>query len=158
APAFGPYAAYAGKSTPTIDFGLSVFVPSVDCCAAPANPTINWGDGSSSQADQPGGCVTCELTGTHGYQSGGPYDATITDRTACCISYSSTVRILVFPKPTLTVTVNSSGQYGTAPSLSGLSPGNSAIGYSPGSEAANVTGTLACSTSATSSSPVGSYP
>jgi hypothetical protein len=158
APAYGPYAAYAGKSTPTIHFGLSTIVPSVDCCGAPANPTINWGDGSSSQADQPGGCVTCELTGTHVYQSGGTYDATVTYWTACCISYSTTVRILVFPKPTLTVTVNSSGEYGTAPSLSGLSPGNSAIGYSPGSEASNVTGTLTCSTSATSSSPVGSYP
>jgi hypothetical protein len=158
APAYGPYGAYAGQSTPTIHFGPSVFVPSVDCCAAPENPTINWGDGTSSQADQPDGCVICELTGTHVYQSGGTYDATVQYWTGCCISYSTTVRILVFPKPTLTVTVNSSGQYGTAPGLSGLSPGNPAIGYSPGSEASNVTGTLTCSTSASSSSPVGSYP
>jgi photosystem II stability/assembly factor-like uncharacterized protein len=58
----------------------------------------------------------------------------------------------------LSVTVNASGVYGTTPNLTGLAPGNAAIGYTPASEAANVTGTLTCSTTAVNSSPVGSYP
>ena len=48
----------------------------------------------------------------------------------------------------LTVALNSSSPYGTTPNLSGLSPSDPAISYSPASEEANVTGTLTCSTTA----------
>ena len=58
----------------------------------------------------------------------------------------------------LTVTVHASGVYGTAPALTGLAHTNPAISYSPGGEAANVTGTLTCSTTAVNTSPVGTYP
>jgi photosystem II stability/assembly factor-like uncharacterized protein len=58
----------------------------------------------------------------------------------------------------LTVKVNTTSVYGTNPVTSGLSPSNAAITYSPSGEAANVVGTLNCSTTATSSSNVGSYP
>jgi photosystem II stability/assembly factor-like uncharacterized protein len=60
--------------------------------------------------------------------------------------------------PLLTVTVNASGPYGSAPSLSGLAPKDPAIDYTPSHEGRNVTGALTCSTTATESSPVGSYP
>jgi len=64
----------------------------------------------------------------------------------------------VTPGLSLTVTVHASGVYGTAPNLAGLAPGNPAISYSPAGQAGNVTGTLTCSTTAVSSSPVGLYP
>ncbi len=60
--------------------------------------------------------------------------------------------------PLLTVTLNASGVYGTAPALSGLAHTNPAISYTPAGEAANVTGTLTCSTTAVNTSPVGTYP
>jgi MBG domain (YGX type)/FG-GAP repeat len=64
----------------------------------------------------------------------------------------------VFAEPQLTVTIHASGTYGSAPSLSGLSPTNAAISYSPSTQASNVTGTLSCSTNATSASPVSGNP
>ena len=64
----------------------------------------------------------------------------------------------IMTTPLLTVTVHASGVYGTAPALTGLAPTNPAIGYTPPGEAANVTGTLTCSTTAVNSSPVGTYP
>jgi photosystem II stability/assembly factor-like uncharacterized protein len=59
---------------------------------------------------------------------------------------------------TLTVTVNASGIQGSAPNLSNIPASSSKISYSPSGEAPNVTGTLTCSTTADSSSPVGNYP
>jgi hypothetical protein len=56
------------------------------------------------------------------------------------------------------VTVHTSNTFGTAPSLSGIAPSSAAITYSPAGQAANITGTLTCSTTATASSNVGSYP
>ena len=58
----------------------------------------------------------------------------------------------------LTVTVTSQSAYGTTPNLTGLAPSNSAIAYSPSGEAGNVVGALSCSTTATNSSNVGTYP
>jgi photosystem II stability/assembly factor-like uncharacterized protein len=58
----------------------------------------------------------------------------------------------------LTVTVNTTSVYGTTPGTTGLAPGNGAIAYSPSGEAANVVGTLNCSTTATNASDVGTYP
>jgi hypothetical protein len=60
--------------------------------------------------------------------------------------------------PVLTVTVNSSSVQGTTPNLTNLPANDQAISYSPSTESGNVTGTLTCSTTATSSSPVGTYP
>lgn len=57
----------------------------------------------------------------------------------------------------VTVTVNGSGPYGATPKLAGLLPADPRISYSPPAEAANVTGTLTCTTSATSTSPAGRY-
>ena len=64
----------------------------------------------------------------------------------------------ILTTPLLTVTLHASGVYGSAPNLTGLAHGNAAISYTPSGEAANVTGTLTCSTTAVDSSPVGSYP
>ncbi|HEY2353372.1 MAG TPA: protease pro-enzyme activation domain-containing protein [Gaiellaceae bacterium] len=60
--------------------------------------------------------------------------------------------------PLVTVTVNTHSVYGTTPNLSGLAPDSAAISYSPNGEAGNVTGTLTCSTTATNTSNVGTYP
>jgi hypothetical protein len=60
--------------------------------------------------------------------------------------------------PLLTVTVSASGVYGTTPNLTDLAPGSSDISYSPSSAASSVTGGLSCSTTATGTSDVGSYP
>jgi IPT/TIG domain len=56
------------------------------------------------------------------------------------------------------VTVNATGTYGSTPDLTALPPSSSSISYTPPSEASSVTGALTCSTTATSSSDVGSYP
>jgi photosystem II stability/assembly factor-like uncharacterized protein len=64
----------------------------------------------------------------------------------------------IMTTPLLHVTVHTSSQYGTAPNLAGLLPSNSALSYDPAGEAANVTGTLTCTTTATNASAVGSYP
>src|SRR5262249_20760219 len=60
--------------------------------------------------------------------------------------------------PTLTVTVNTSSVFGTAPSLAGMAPTSPALGYSVPAEVANVTGALTCTTTATALSNVGTYP
>jgi hypothetical protein len=153
---YGPFSATAGRSTGTLILAKTSTGP--NALGAPA-PTIDWGDGSSSTSDTSGCNVSiCDLPGSHVYAAAGTYHVTVTWHAGCCIPNSASLYIVVFPAPTLTVTANASGQYGTAPNLSGLSPGNPAIGYSLGSEAANVTGALTCSTTAVASSPAGSYP
>ena len=62
------------------------------------------------------------------------------------------------PYNPLTVTVSASGTYGTAPHLTSLAASNPSISYNPSAEAANVSGTLTCSTTATSASPVSGNP
>ncbi len=64
----------------------------------------------------------------------------------------------IMTSPLLTVTVNVTQMFGTTPLLTGLLPTATSITYSIPSEAANVSGTLTCSTTATSTSIVGSYP
>ena len=63
----------------------------------------------------------------------------------------------ILTTPLLTVTVHATGVYGSTPSIS-LPANSPLISYSPASEAANVTGTLTCTTTAVAASPVASYP
>jgi hypothetical protein len=65
--------------------------------------------------------------------------------------------ILTTPVPTVTVTVAASDSYGNGQSTLSLAATSPEISYTPSSEAANVTGTLTCSTNATATSNVGSY-
>jgi photosystem II stability/assembly factor-like uncharacterized protein len=60
--------------------------------------------------------------------------------------------------PLLTVTVNTSSGFGSTPPVTGIAASSPSLTFSPSGEAANVTGTLTCSTTATTASPVGSYP
>jgi photosystem II stability/assembly factor-like uncharacterized protein len=60
--------------------------------------------------------------------------------------------------PTLTVTVDTSSPFGTAPALTGIAANASSLSFSPSEETGNVTGTLSCSTTATAATGVGSYP
>jgi photosystem II stability/assembly factor-like uncharacterized protein len=64
----------------------------------------------------------------------------------------------VLQTPLVTVSVNATSVYGQPINLSGLSPSDPAVSISPASQAANVTGTLTCSTTATGSSDAGTYP
>jgi hypothetical protein len=100
--AFGPFATTDAASTGQIDLATTVFVPSVNCCLA-ANPSVSWGDGSSSDASVTNsGCASdCILAGSHSYATAGTYTATVTYHTGCCISYSNSFNVVVFaaPKP-----------------------------------------------------------
>ena len=60
--------------------------------------------------------------------------------------------------PLLTVTVHGTTPYGTTPAVSGIAPGDASITYSVPSEAANVTGTLTCQTTATKMTSPGTFP
>jgi photosystem II stability/assembly factor-like uncharacterized protein len=64
----------------------------------------------------------------------------------------------IMTTPLLTVTVNATGAFGDTPPLTGLSPSDNSISYSPPNQASNVTGALTCSTTATPTSDPGSYP
>jgi hypothetical protein len=59
---------------------------------------------------------------------------------------------------TLTVSVKTSGTYGSEPNLASLPANASSITYDPAGESANVQGSLTCSTTATISSPVSGSP
>ncbi|MGN6430374.1 MAG: MBG domain-containing protein [Gaiellaceae bacterium] len=121
-------------------------------------------------ADGTFGTVIATNDGSTWTQQGNPMSGPTTALNATNIALNgaacTTARCLIglgvqgdiLDTPLLTVTVNASGTYGSTPNLSGLAPGDSAISYDPSGEAANVTGTLTCSTTAVDSSPVGSYP
>ena len=64
----------------------------------------------------------------------------------------------IMTSPLLTVTVNVTQMFGTTPNLTGIAPTATGISYSIAGEAGNVTGTLTCSTTATNTSIVGTYP
>jgi photosystem II stability/assembly factor-like uncharacterized protein len=64
----------------------------------------------------------------------------------------------IMDSPLLTVTVNVKTRFGTTPNLTGLLPSSAFLAYSPAAQAANVTGTLTCSTTATNGSPTGPWP
>jgi len=64
----------------------------------------------------------------------------------------------ILTSPLLVVTVKATATYGDAVSLSGLAPSNPALTYSVPAEAGNVSGTLTCTTTATTGSPAGTYP
>jgi hypothetical protein len=66
--------------------------------------------------------------------------------------------ILTVQEPVVSVSLNVSTPYGTAPDLSDLLPSDPRITYDPASQAPNVSGTLTCATTATSSSPSARYP
>jgi photosystem II stability/assembly factor-like uncharacterized protein len=83
-------------------------------------------------------------------------NAAACNATRCIMGAASSGNILT--TPLLTVTVHTVSEFGTVPDLTGLAPNDPEISYSPAGEAANVTGTLSCSSTATSSSAVGTYP
>jgi photosystem II stability/assembly factor-like uncharacterized protein len=64
----------------------------------------------------------------------------------------------ILTSPLVVVTVHTSSPYGTTPGISGLAGTDPSLTISPAAEAAHLTGTLSCSTTATSSSAPGTYP
>ncbi|MCW2935258.1 MAG: hypothetical protein JWM19_6220, partial [Actinomycetia bacterium] len=117
---YGPYSATAGVSTGTLNLAQTVYVPSVNVVLTP-NPTIDWGDGTTSSPGEGSGCVICTLTGSHTYQYDPSatypktYQVTVTYNTGCCISYSQSLHIVVFPPAPLAISAdNQTMTYGGA--------------------------------------------
>ena len=102
---YGPFLATDASSTGTITLALTTQPPSIDVALTP-NPTVDWGDGSSSSASVGTPCAYCTLSGSHSYAQAGTYVATVTYNTGCCISYSTSLHIIVIaaPKPVPTTT------------------------------------------------------
>jgi hypothetical protein len=106
-----------------------------------------------AQASGPASPITVS-----GLTNGTSYRFSVTATNGAGTGPASALSNAVIPPETLTVTIHATGVYGTTPNLTGLAPGNSAISYSPASAAGSVTGTLSCSTTATTASQVGVYP
>jgi len=98
---YGPYAATAGSDTGTLNLAQTDSLPSVNVILTP-NPTIDWGDGTTSSPGGDTGCIACTLTGDHTYAYDSSatypitYKVTVTYNTGCCISYTQTLHIIVF--------------------------------------------------------------
>src|SRR5262249_37546067 len=85
-----PFQVSLGHNTGTLTLATTSEVPSVNVVAAP-NPTVDWGDQTSSELSVPGlgGCVFCDLQGSHLYIVAGDYTISITYYTGAPISYST---------------------------------------------------------------------
>lgn len=161
---YGPYSATAGASTGTLNLAQTVFIPSVNVILTP-NPSIDWGDGTTSSPGGDTGCVICTLTGSHTYQYDPSatypktYQVTVTYNTGCCISYSQSLNIVVFPPKQLSITANDQAMTygGTVPAFDA-----SYSGFINGDTSSVVQG-LTCSATdqngnpVTSTTPAGTY-
>jgi hypothetical protein len=89
-----PFQVSLGHDTGTLTLATTTFVPSVGVVLTP-NPSVDWGDGTSSGAAVPGlgDCLYCDLQGSHLYMTAGHFTITITYHTGCCISYSTTTSV-----------------------------------------------------------------
>jgi photosystem II stability/assembly factor-like uncharacterized protein len=128
-----------------------------DCFAGGTNGTVlatNNGGSTWYQEGNPlSGPTTALNTGTT--SSILAIDGATCTSTACFMDTASSGNIMI--SPLMVVTVNQSGQEGTTPNLSGLSPTDPSISYNLSNGASDVTGTLTCSTNATNASPTGNY-
>jgi photosystem II stability/assembly factor-like uncharacterized protein len=128
-----------------------------DCFAGGAIGTVMATNNGRSTWYQEGNPISGPTTALNA----GPTTITAVDgaacsQTACFMATGSSGNIMT--TPLLSVSVNATGTYGSTPDLTDLPPSSSSISYSPSSEASSVTGALTCSTTATPSSDVGSYP
>jgi photosystem II stability/assembly factor-like uncharacterized protein len=132
-------------------------VDELDCFAGGAIGTVvvtNDGGATWTQQGNP-------ISGPTTALNAGPAGITAINAAACTtarcfMGMASSGNIMT--TPLLTVTVHSTSPFGAEPNLTGLAANDPAISYSPSSEAAKVTGTLTCTTTATAGSPVGVYP
>ena len=128
-------------------------------------PALKWhanfvaGDAPSSLTTQPI-CSTSATTDANHRVTSPPGKYSITCSGAVDRDYVITdaAGTLTVQPGRMTVTINASRPYGSAPALTNLRPSDPRITYSPASFAAKVTGTLTCVTTATSTSPAGRYP
>jgi photosystem II stability/assembly factor-like uncharacterized protein len=148
------------------------WTPETTNSAQPLSAVACW-DGSNCVAGGTAGTVVTTNDGTNWTQVGDPLsgptsalnattsaivgvDAAACSSVRCAFGTGSSGDIMT--SPLLRVTVDETVPFGTAPSLSGLAPGAAAISYSPAGEAGDVTGSLTCSTTETTTSDPGSYP
>jgi hypothetical protein len=173
---YGPYTATAGSGTGSIALAQTVLAPNRNCCGTD-NPSVDWGDGTSSEPGGDSGCVVCNLTGSHTYAFNPnatypkTYTVTVTYWTGLntcplCILRTDTQRsislhIIVFHPTTSALTINADNQsmlYGGAvPPLTA-----NVSGFINGDTRSVVTG-LTCGATdgqghpVSSTTPVGTY-
>lgn len=172
---YGPYTVTAGLSTGNINLAQTVLAPNRNCCGT-ANPSIDWGDGTSSEPGGDTGCIICNLTGSHTYafdpSASYPktYTVTVTYWTGLyfcgCFLDSDTKRsislhIIVFQPTTDTLTIAADNQTmsygGTVPTFTA-----SIGGFINGDTSSVITG-LTCGATdgqghpVSSTTPVGTY-
>ncbi|MFZ0665087.1 MAG: Ig-like domain repeat protein [Acidimicrobiales bacterium] len=129
----------------------------LDCFAGGSIGTVMATNNGGSNWYQEGNPISGPTTALNaGPTSITAIDGVACSSTACFMATGSSGNIMM--SPVLSVTVVLSGPYGTTPDVSALTANTSGISYNPSSEAADVTGGLTCSTTATASSNVGSYP
>ncbi|HEY7017326.1 MAG TPA: PxKF domain-containing protein, partial [Gaiellaceae bacterium] len=129
-------------------------------CANAANCIADGTTGTVLESSNGGGTWT-----QRGNPLSGPVSAINATNIALNGGFCTSARCLIgtgaqgdiLTSPLLTVTVHTTSAPGTTPNIT-LPASSSHISYSPASEAGNVTGTLTCQTTATSASPVGTYP
>jgi hypothetical protein len=121
-----------GHNTGTLTLATTTFVPSVGVVLAP-NPSVNWGDGTSSEeAAVPalGDCLLCDLQGSHLYTSAGHFTISITYYTGCCIYYSTSTSVDVIA-PTAHFVMDSIGDSAASGEGNPDQPIQYAVGFVP---------------------------
>jgi photosystem II stability/assembly factor-like uncharacterized protein len=132
-------------------------VDALDCVAGGAIGTTMATNNGGTTWYQEGNPISGPTTALNaGPTSITAIDGAACSQSACFMATGSSGNIMM--TPLLSVTVTASGTYGTTPQLTALSPSSSVISYSPSAEASDVTGGLSCSTTASDTSDVGSYP
>jgi hypothetical protein len=127
-------------------------------------PALTWhanfvaGDIASSLTKQPA-CSTNATTDStrHVTSLPGTYPITCSEAADPDYTFTYSPAVLTVVPPTLTVTLNASGPYGTTPNLANLVPNDPRISYFPASQAVRVMGSLSCQTRATDTSPARQY-
>ncbi len=130
-------------------------VDTQNCVAGGAIGTVEVTNNGGTTWTQQGDPISGPLSALNlsGPTSITAIDAAACSAVTCAMAGASSVNVMI--TPLLTVTVNQTGQEGSTPPLSGLAATSPAISTSP---TATLTGTLTCSTTATSGSGLGYYP
>jgi hypothetical protein len=84
-----------GHDTGTLTLATTTFLPSVGGIVGTSDPSVDWGDKTSSPAVVPdfGGCTHCDLQGSHLYTAAGHFTITVTYYTGACCSYSAQIPV-----------------------------------------------------------------
>jgi MBG domain (YGX type) len=136
---YGPFAATAEDPTGSLLLAKTNDRP--DLVAAPS-PTIDWGDGSSTDTVSIGSCMStvCDLnTDGHTYAVPGTYTMTLTYHVGCCIPDTMHISIEVLGNK-LTITPHDQSIHYGDPAPDFAAPGNvDYVGLKPGDTVTGLT-------------------